>query len=232
MSKVIKPQTRRNRKPTRLPYGTHVIYAEGTKTEPKYVDNIKCRVQKNQKEREGTINIEIVDESGGRSPAGLLRYAINDVNTKRQQYKIDHVWIFYDKDSFNVDEFDNTYSSILAKNVLKNEGEDSTDEFGTCWHACWSNECFELWVLLHFNFEKSALPRTEYIPKIDKYLKPFGYRYQKNLDNLYDILEECGSVKDAISNARKLDAALQNPKKKINPSTGVYLFVERFTQFL
>ncbi|NMA05530.1 MAG: RloB domain-containing protein [Acholeplasmataceae bacterium] len=235
MNKLMTPKGRKGRKTTPLPYGRHLVYSEGEKTEPFYIENLKKVIKQNQKDKWSKIIIEVNPESSGKDPLKLVEFAEKDVEKKRKTIdKIDHVWIFYDKDDFSKDNFDNAYTKIIGKNKneYKNYDEEYTDENGTRWHACWSNECFELWVLLHFCFTDSALSRKQYIPKINEYLNPKGLSYSKNLPKLYDILSEHGNINEAVRRAKRLDERLENPNVKENPSTGVYIFLERFNQFL
>lgn len=54
---------------------------------------------------------------------------------KRSQ---EDVWLMYDKDDFPLDDFDNTqYSALSRKDIRK-------------YKVAWSNECIELWFVLHF----------------------------------------------------------------------------------
>ena len=52
-----------------------------------------------------------------------------------------HVWIVYDTDDFPADHIDRVLTLCI---------ENSTEE--TAFHAIWSNQCIELWFLLHFSF--------------------------------------------------------------------------------
>ena len=38
-------------------------------------------------------------------------------------------------------------------------------------HSCYSNEAFELWLYLYFEYLEASLTRTDYIKKIEKNLK-------------------------------------------------------------
>lgn len=231
MSRVVKPRGRHGRKQNIKPYGVHLVYAEGEKTEPLYVTNIYESIEKNQKEKQSKIEIKVNPKSGGRSTLKLVEFAENDVKVRRKNNEqIDHVWIFYDKDSFDEDDFDNAFHKIYSKNKnkYKNSDGDSSDSKYTRWHACWSNESFELWAFLHFANLTSALSRDDYISKIDKLLTPKGLCYEKNNPKMFDLLREHGDILKAVKYAKKLDDELANNFKKENPSTGVYLFIEYF----
>jgi len=234
MAKINKPLGRVARKKVLQAYGYHLVYGEGTKTEPNYANDVYNHIPKEF--HNSQIVIETVPQSGGHNTLDLIQFAETDIVEKRKERRVDHVWIFYDKDSFPRDRFDNSFTKIGAKNLSKNkhlhiDGEDC-DEFGTKWHAIWNNECFEIWVLLHFENLESALPRRDYIPKINEYLAFYSEIYSKGRTDLYEVLLKCGKVKSAIRFAKKLDENLARPKVKTNPSTGVYIFVEYFERYL
>lgn len=234
---MIRPRGRRSEKKQLINFLNHYVYAEGSKTEPLYVENIKNVLQKDGKYKNSNINIEAVENSGGRNTLNLLAFAEKDINNKLVKNEIvKYVWIFYDKDSFPKDDFDNTLTSIISKNKMKNDDGDPCDENGIAWRACWSNECFEIWALLHFSYVDSAISRkngqksNNIINKINECLKTKGTneRYEKNLKNLYDLLTTHGDVKNAIKHAM----TLEKDHKTNNPSTGIYQFLVYFKKYL
>ncbi|HPJ23705.1 MAG TPA: RloB family protein, partial [Bacillota bacterium] len=209
-----------------------MVYAEGSKTEPLYIENIKEELAKRNNCQVEDLTINTVPKSGGHNTLDLIEYAEKDVLERRKNNeKIDFIWIFYDKDSFDKDQFDNSYHKIISKNKdshkKKNEFEFACDKFGTVWNACWSNESFELWVFLHFQYLTSSLSRKQYISKINAFLKakgaPSSDLYQKTRPDLYTLLNQYGDVKMAKRYAERLNLALENEKVKTNPSTGIYL---------
>ncbi|WIF88110.2 RloB family protein [Acholeplasma laidlawii] len=231
------PPSRSQRKQVPIQFGTHIFYAEGKKTEPKYVENMK-KIIKTRYHMNPKSDIIIVDEkSGGRNTLSLVQYAEADVKARRKKgQEIDHVWIFYDKDSFNKDDYDNAYHKIVSKNKKNhlNSDGDATDKNLTRWHALWSNECFELWVLLHFQYSEAALSRKTYIPNIDDLLKKMGCHtpYEKNLDTLFEMLLTYGNIKNAVKWAKMLNDNSTHSKVKSNPSTGIHELIEYFQFYL
>lgn len=111
------PQTRESEKRKYLKqFGVHLFYAEGSKTEPKYVENMR-EVIKSRYRMSASEMIIIDSNSGGRSTISLIKYVEKDIQVRlKKNEKIDHVWIFYDKDSFKKDDFDNAYNKITSKN--------------------------------------------------------------------------------------------------------------------
>ena len=65
---------------------------------------------------------------------------MNRVKSNPNGYK--HVWIVYDTDDFPADRINKTNESCINL---------STEE--TQYHAIWSNQCIELWFLLHFRYD-------------------------------------------------------------------------------
>ena len=94
---------------------------------------------------------------------------------KKNSYKylngeqIDEVWIVMDRDSSPPYDFDNAIKSAEAKG----------------YNVAWSNECFELWILLHFKEIHHALSREEIYKKLSGI---FDFNYKKEGKNKSYIL--------------------------------------------
>lgn len=105
------------------------------------------------------------------------------------------------------------------------------EETGISWHSCWSNECFELWLWLYYDYCEAKLSRDKYKDKLDNQpcLKRIGFSYEKNKQNIHDILvKNGGNATNAIKFAKKL-----NKKNGIdNPSSGVFYFFEYFYAYM
>jgi hypothetical protein len=74
--------------------------------------------------------------------------------------------------------------------------------------VAYSNEAFELWYVIHFEFLNTGIPRSDYEKKLAQKL---GHKYQKNSNTIYDEISELQPT--AIRNAERL-LAEYNP---INP---------------
>lgn len=135
--------------------------------------------------------------------------------------KNNHVWIVYDTDDFPADHIDR---------VLQLCVENSTEE--TTFHAVWSNQCIELWFLLHFSFMQSDIHRTEYWPKLTEYLKQTGAgEYTKKRKDMYQILYPY--INYAIGNAKRLNALNEGKlPSKAAPGTKVYELIELLKPYL
>ena len=94
--------------------------------------------------------------------------------------------------------------------------------------VAYSNEAFELWYLLHFNFYQTAVPRADYIKKLSKLM---GHKYKKNSQSIYQELEK--RQQTAIKNAKRLLKQYNPPRPAHdNPSTTVHLLVEQLNRFI
>lgn len=108
--------------------------------------------------------------------------------------------------------------------------ETSTDE--TTFHAIWSNQCVELWFLLHFSYMQSDLHRREYWPKLSDWLTSIGAGgYTKDREDMFQVLQPFMDF--AIANAKRLAAANEGkPPSRSAPGTRVYELVEKLKPYL
>ena len=230
------PKGRRSLPQELIQFGRHLVYSEGTKTEPYYVESIKNSISRKHMCRPNDIQIISVNKDGeSYNTIKLFKYADSDVRKRVENGElIHHVWVFFDKDSFPKDDYDNAHKLIEEKNNSDNENVDGyryDKETGICWHSCWSNECFELWIYLYFNYLDSGVDRKQYRKMINDIpsLKRIGFEYEKNLKDIHNILmANGGSIDKAINSAKKLEKG----NGTSNPSTGVYKFAEFFREYM
>lgn len=194
----------------------HLIITEGKNTEPAYFKAIRDTINRSYRER---IQLEIIGE--GENTLNLLEKAKARARRSPNEYK--HVWIVYDTDDFPAKDIDETAS--LCKKTEKDE---------TVYHAIWSNQCIELWFLLHFSYMHSDLHRVEYWPKLSEALKERSAgTYAKDREDMFSILRP--NMQDAISNAKKLDAENKRrrlPPSKAAPGTKIYELIEKLQPYL
>ena len=116
----------------------------------------------------------------------------------KQGAPFSHVWCVFDRDDFPK---------------------------GHHFEVAWSNEAFELWYLLHFQYLDTGIGRAEFPARLNKLL---GLKYEKSDENIYAHLHQHQPA--AIRNARKLLKALRDrgviPVQNTNPSTNVHQLVE------
>jgi hypothetical protein len=201
----------------------HLIVSEGTKTEPQYFDGIKRKIIN----RYGNDRIHIETTGTGRNTLSLLDYAQKLV--RENNNPIRHVWLVYDQDSFPADNFDNT--AFKCDELTKSNNGNYPDDF-ISYHALWSNQCIEIWFLLHFEYYQSDIYRDEYIPKLSAYLnKESCGDYKKNRDDIYGVLRNRLSI--AVKNAESLIKHHSNPAPSKNaPGTNIYKMFNTFAGYI
>jgi hypothetical protein len=195
----------------------HLIVTEGTKTEPQYFNAIRDIINSKYK---GRIFLQVHGE--GDNTLNLFDKAKQMAEKSSNVYK--HVWLVYDTDDFPAERINKTVENCTN---ISNNNDDGTE-----YHELWSNQCIELWFLLHFGYLQSDLHRNEYYPKLSNYLKEIsGIEYKKNRNDIYDALRPYMEI--AIANAKKLNKA--NEKKtpsKSAPGTKIYELIEKLYPYL
>jgi hypothetical protein len=150
----------------------------------------------------------VIDVKGlGRDPSKI----VSEAKQYAENEEYDQIWCVFDRDEWTAE----TFNSALL--VSQNESL----------KVAYSNQAFELWYVLHFQYLNTAIPRSEYCEKLTKLL---GYSYTKNNDNLYDDL--LNKQDTAIKNAIRLLKQYEPPNpEKDNPSTTVHLLVQELNRF-
>lgn len=155
---------------------------------------------------------EVVVEGGAGNTASVVEKALKlREKAIKDGTPYAEVWCVFDRDSFPAKNFNRAFD--LAR------GDDKHDV-----HIIWSNECFELWYLLHFEFVVAGLGRNEIYAKLAEPQR-LGKKYDKSDKTVFEQLS--GKVEIAKKNAKKLLAdygAKLNPEKD-NPSTKVHELV-------
>lgn len=175
-----------------------LILCEGEKTEPNYFKAL-CKDLR--------IIVSTKIYGIGKNTDSLVQEAIN--NKEDNYSEFEQIWCVFDRDSFPADDFNKAIKDA-EKNGIK---------------IAYSNEAFEIWYLLHYNYIDSSLSRKQYSRMLSKRI---GEEYKKNSENMYEKIKE--KQIDAINNAKKLlkfynDKKSYNPEKN-NPSTTVHCLVE------
>jgi hypothetical protein len=149
----------------------------------------------------------IVDVQGiGANTVSLVIEALR----LKSEAKYHQVWCVFDRDSFPPGNFNAALQMAAANDV----------------HVAYSNEAFELWYVLHFDYLNTGINRSDYITCLDRKL---GHEYQKNSETIYNEIYAWQAV--AIRNAKRLLAQYSplNPVSD-NPSTTVHLLVEQLNR--
>lgn len=156
-------------------------------------------------------------EGTGRNTQSLVDEAmrLQNVYEENATRKIDSLWVVFDKDSFSSQGFNGAIQRCHNSEV----------------GCAWSNEAFELWYLLHFQYYENAMSRQVFKNMVENHLKPYlgnDFRYEKNSEHMYALLKEYGSLEAAIRNAKSLAERFEGRKDYANhnPCTMVYRLVE------
>lgn len=204
----------REGRPKRMPPQYHLIVTEGRDTEPAYFEAIKTEINRQFRNK---IQLDIFGE--GDNTVNLMERARKRALSNPNGYS--HVWIVYDTDDFPAGD---------VNRVEEMSREYSNED--TSYHAIWSNQCIELWFLLHFSFMQSDLHRSEYWPKLTNCLNQIDAGdYQKNRTDMYQILRPY--MDTAIANAKRLDA-INSGRQPSNaaPGTRVFELIEVLKPYL
>ena len=132
----------------------HLIASEGTETEPQYFGAIQKIINAKYRDR-----IQLKVEGIGDNTVNLLMKARQYVQNNGIVFK--HVWIVYDTDDFPAENID----------MVAQLCEEYSTQGETIYHAVWSNQCVELWYLLHFMYMDTDIDRSRYWPKLSDWLK-------------------------------------------------------------
>ncbi|MDD5597576.1 MAG: RloB family protein [Victivallaceae bacterium] len=183
----------------------YLIVCEGKKTEPNYFEAIKQHLPR------GIVDVEI--HGIGANTQTVVEYAQRKKKEKLKTSRpYDKVWVVFDRDSFSPADFDNAIHSAGAS------------RFG----CAWSNEAFELWYLLHFEYRNTSMSRREYKNSLSKHM---GEKYRKNDPQMYRKLIK--KQEKAVKYAEKLLQTHKGiPPSGSNPATTVYLLVNELNEYL
>jgi len=178
-----------------------LIVCEGEKTEPNYFKALEKELPI------GTVEIKI--DGTGFNTVGLVDYAIK--SKKIANRKFDRVWVVFDKDDFPENDFNGAIIKANANGI----------------NPAWTNEAFELWFLLHFQFVNTALNRDQYKSFLEREIqKGEGfdkYQYKKNDPNTYSIIMKLGNHEQAKTWADQLLEKYDDHKfASHNPCTKVH----------
>jgi hypothetical protein len=151
----------------------------------------------------------VVDVQGvGENPSRLVSTA----QALNQEDEYDQVWCVFDRDDWPVQDFNNAIQKAHALGF----------------HVAYSNEAFELWYVLHFEFLNTGIPRSQYIAKLSGCLER---KYRKNSDTIYEDLFDRQTI--ALKHAEKLLSQYEIVKPAHdNPSTTVHLLVKELNKFI
>lgn len=125
-----------------------LIVTEGEKTETLYFKGIKKLIQEKVGGMVDVFEVPVIDIHGKGSSTGKL-IEITERIVKYAKIMYQNIWVVFDKDDF--EDFDQAIKDGAEKG----------------YKIAWSNQSFEYWLYLHFNYSDSALYRDVWNDKLN-----------------------------------------------------------------
>ena len=182
-----------------------LIVCEGEKTEVNYF-----------KAFDVPKTIEVTVRGEGKNSLSLVNKAIQIIDNLKKDDSFDQIWCVFDKDNCSKEQFNQAEGLAKQKNIK----------------IAYSNEAFEIWFILHFQYLDIATSRSKYPKILTTQMKKYGLlneqeKYEKNREDMYEKLKPYQTT--AITNAAKLIQDRDEAKKHpfdANPSTTVHELVQ------
>ena len=196
-----------------------LIVTEGERTEPLYFKGIQTKILEKIGGRVDIIESPIIDIEGKGCSTGKL-IEITDGIVKDANIIYQNVWVLFDKDDFL--DFDKAIK----------EGRDKG------YNIAWSNQSFEYWLFLHFEYSDAALHRDLWNEKLDQLFKKYNLGdgcYRKNYENIFELVDVYDGVKNAIKHAKRRMAEYNRNNfapSEYDPGTMVHVLVEKLMDYL
>lgn len=199
-----------------------LIVCEDENTEPYYFRKIKKDFP------DDTVYLKEIGT--GLKPKGIVARAVKERDDLSEEIKksLDEVWIVFDRD----DEGKNAKTLVSFNEAWALAESEKMN-------IAFSNEVFELWLLLHLSDVDPdvELPRDEIYRLLEEQIKSsdhyndFVYKHGKS--NIIDAVIEIGNEKVAIKRAQKLLIHHGNKSPiDANPCTYVHLLVEHLRDLI
>lgn len=196
-----------------------LIVTEGKRTEPLYFKGIQKLIKESVGGVVDVIESPVIDIHGEGCSTGKL-IEMTDRIVKDAKIMYQNIWVVFDKDDFP--DFDQ------AVNTGKSRG----------YKVAWSNQSFEYWLFLHFQYSDAALHRDEWCAKLDEIFRQYDLcdgKYEKNYGDIFHVVNQFDGVKMAIKHARRrmdqFDESRTTPSG-YDPGTMVYQLVEELMKYL
>lgn len=190
---------------------TLIIACEDSVSAPLYFLAIFADLKKNHAIAASSL---VIANHNHTDPCGVLQDLLNHPNYQ----DFDHQWIVIDRDEertngggHSLENFNQARTSADSKNIS----------------VAYSNPCFEIWYLLHFEYRNTPIDRDELIEKLVR-----DIQYRKN--ELPGLNQEQQNT--AINNAQKLSNSWKDIQgitrpATDNPSTTVHELVILLNRF-
>jgi hypothetical protein len=120
-----------------------------------------------------------------------------------------------DRNGFPQADYDNAFSKAAANGIS----------------IAYGNECFEVWVLLHFQYSTAQISRSK-LPALITEVS--GVRYSKGMEGLYELLyaNQASAIRNAMNLFQYHQNVSQGQRHKWSPSTSVHELVIELNRHL
>lgn len=150
----------------RQPFERLLIVCEGEKTEPLYLEEIRCAF------RLATAHVQVWPSADGTEPLQVVDYAqrlfFEGDRAKAIDCRgFDRVIAVFDRDDHT------TYHPALAKLKTLNLAHENDDGEPVPFQAVASVPCFELWLLMHFEDVLAPIHRTQVYARLRNHLPEY-----------------------------------------------------------
>jgi len=212
-------RTKEKRKP-KLDFRTKgkrfILLCEGRNTEPLYFKSFPL----------SAATVKVIGK-GGRSKISLVEYGFKELE-KLEFYDEDEIWFVFDMDIHYPEVSDQKADFNSAIKLAEVKGA----------RIAFSNDCFEIWFLLHYQDLSGQLTRKEYYEKLNSWM---GIDYEKVgkgrdfASKIYETLlkDTKASQPEAISRATRLwEENKHLPPADRNPCNSVYQLVVELNGYL
>ena len=212
-------------------YTYHILIAcEDENTEPYYFNKFKLLFEEIWPKE--TLFLRPIGT--GRNSLGVVKRAIEErdiLASESNRPTIDETWAVFDKDDLDKSE-GNRRNFSKAFELGKSEKV----------RIAYSNECFELWLLLHFEdvdaLKDGQIPRNEIYRRLEAAVNkvaPGSFKYDHGNNNIVDLVLKHGDKATAIKRAEALNSFHSNAKHEpidSNPNTLVHELVKELDSWL
>lgn len=204
-------------------YTYHILIAcEDQTTEPEYFKEYKDSFEAIWPKK--TLFLKPIGT--GRNSLGVVQQAIEE--RSKLETTVDQTWAVFDKD-----DLDKSEGNIERFNEAFKLGKQNDVQIA------YSNECFELWLLLHFEDinKETAIPRTEIYNRLENAIKKHEpeFLYEHGNSNVVKLVSKYGNKEKALQRAEELFNYHKQEKHQAiesNPNTLVYNLVRELDGWL
>ncbi len=199
-----------------------LIVCEDEQTEPVYFGQFKAQIP------DKTLFLKTVGT--GRDPLGVVERAVAERDKLQEESgkEVDTVWAVFDKD----DADENGTKTQRFNDAFEIGGQQNIE-------LAYSNEVFELWLLLHLTNvdSRTALPRQDIYRLLEAEIQRRSgfqnFTYQHGNPAIIEKIRLLGDESAAIRRAERLfETQLGRPPIAANPNTRVHLLVKKLRELI